>query len=129
MVRQVEEKDLEVKILEIRDRATFIPAIAIKLDPITEGDRYLLSRAGFGTTEEEQGEYILLAMLNGERMSYDPHSWGGATTMPTAHGWLLDSWEDIKSGDVLDVEYITGITNTPKLSERETAHLGWDSMG
>lgn len=131
MVRQVEKENVEVKTIEIRDVATFIPALAIKLDPVTEGDRYLLARAGYGLTEADQGEYILLLNLNGGEGKYncDPHGWTGATTMPIIHGWLLDSWEDVKSGDVVDVEYITGQTKECKVSERLDAQLGEYPIG
>ncbi len=55
------------KTVEIRDRATFIPALAIKLVPVTDQDRYLLGRAGYGTTPASQAEYVLLlrSLLDG----------------------------------------------------------------
>ena len=37
---------MNVKLLEIRDRATFIPAIAIQLGSRSEEERWLLSRSG-----------------------------------------------------------------------------------
>ena len=128
----MEKENVEVKTIEIRDIATFISALAIKLDPLSEGDRYLLARAGYGLTEADQSEYIILLNLGGGEGQFncDPHGWaGGASTMPTVHSWLLDSWESIKSGDVIDVEYITGRTPEPKTSERFENHLGWDSIG
>lgn len=36
---------MEVKTLEIRDRTTFIPALAIRLGPRDERDRWLCERA------------------------------------------------------------------------------------
>ena len=38
---------MKIKAVEIRDKATFIPAIAIKMEPENEGQRYLLARCGF----------------------------------------------------------------------------------
>lgn len=114
---------MEVKTIEIRDSATFIPALAIKLKPECEEDRYLLARAGYGLTPQDQSNYILLLDLNGGEGRYncDPHGWAGpATTWYEAHQWLENNWADISSGDVLDVEHEYGRTPKPKLSERLT---------
>lgn len=113
---------MEVKLFEIRDAGTFIPAIAIRLRSNTESERYLLSRAGFGTNRSMHTDYILLHRLIGGQMTYDPHGWeGGATTMPYAHQYIIEQWDNLRSGDVVDVEYITGQTTEPKVSERITA--------
>jgi len=37
-----------IKAVEIRDTGAFIPAIAIKVVPANEGQRYLLLRSGYG---------------------------------------------------------------------------------
>jgi hypothetical protein len=37
-----------IEAVENRDTATFIPAIAIKVVPANEGQRYLLRRSGYG---------------------------------------------------------------------------------
>jgi hypothetical protein len=50
---------------------------------------------------------------------YDPYSWaGGARTMPTAHDYITKNFDTLKSGAVIDVEFITGETNTPRPSDR-----------
>jgi hypothetical protein len=38
--------------------------------------------------------------------------------MQTAHVWLLERFEQIESGAVVDVEHILGETPAPKVSER-----------
>jgi hypothetical protein len=38
------------------------------------------------------------------------------------HHWLLDHWGEIKSGDVVDVEFILGETATLKVSERKDTY-------
>ena len=38
---------MEIKLLEIRDRATFLPVYAISTEPSNDAQRYLLRRAGF----------------------------------------------------------------------------------
>lgn len=111
---------MDVKLLELRDRNTFIPMLAVKPTPQSESERYLLARAGYGRSPDDQGEYVLLSRLDGGELNYDPCAWGesGSRTYGTAHRWLLAHWDEIKSGDVLDVEFVLGETATPKQSER-----------
>lgn len=105
---------MTTKLIEIRDAGTFIPAIAIRLDPTNDQDSYLLSRAGYG---HDPGIYILFARLFGGACEYDPMSWGNRT-MQVAHEWVWHNWRKITSGQVVDVQYILGETSEPKLSER-----------
>lgn len=107
---------MEIKMLEIRDRATFIPALAIRLGSRTEQERYLLARAGFGRAPEDHRTYVILMRWNTNRAEYDPFEWGDRT-MRAAHHHLRGYWDSIKSGDVIDVEYIMGATSKPKVSE------------
>lgn len=110
------------KTVEVRDRATFIPMLAIKLRPDCEADRYLLSRAGFGSTLDRQSEYVMLVGLDGGKdgAACDPYDWpGGARTRTVAHDWIIKHFDEIESGAVVDVEYILGERDTPKVSERE----------
>jgi len=117
---------METKIIEIRDSATFIPALAIRLGSKVEAERYLLARAGFGRTEESQSEYIVLVKINsGEPCAahIDPHDWGqNPRTYFVVHDYLTKHWNEVPAGGVVDVEYILGIRSTPKVSE---ASLDW----
>lgn len=115
---------MDVKTVEIRDAGTFIPALAIRLDPTNEADRYLFGRAGYGTTPERQREYIVLVRIAGGTgfATCDPYDWpGGTRTMPVAHQWLVEHFDEIESGAVVDVEFILGKTSAPKRSEAEYA--------
>jgi hypothetical protein len=107
------------KTVEIRDVATFIPALAVKLCPGNEGDRYLLARAGYGREAEAQAAYVILARVEGGNgtATCDPYDWTNRT-MKHAHAWLIDHFDEIESGAVVDVEYIMGVRSEPKLSER-----------
>lgn len=113
------------KTVEIRDAATFIPALAVKLEPTTEQDRYLLGRAGYGITRESQARYVVLARVAGGvgYATSDPYNWQ-SSTMQRAHAWLLEHFDEIESGAVVDVEYITGMASAPKVSEAEETHHG-----
>jgi hypothetical protein len=115
---------MEAKTFEIRDRATFIPALAVHLKPLTNEDVYLLARSGYGRDPADQAGYVLLMRLDGGRGNYNCsfHEWD-TRTMMIAHKYIIQEWPNLHSGDVIDVEYIAGMTAEPKLSERITAPL------
>jgi hypothetical protein len=108
------------KTIEIRDRATYIAALAIKLIPTNEADRYLLARSGYGPDVTVQSTYVLLMGLAGglDKMTCDPYDWGDNRSRHVAHLWLIEHFDEIESGAVVDVEFILGETSGPKVSER-----------
>lgn len=111
--------DTRVKFLEIRDEGTFIPALAVEMSPGPDGDEFLLCRAGYGG----QRRLIMLTSLNGGRTAnYDPYSWG-SRTWHVAHTYIEKEWENLLDGAVIDVEWILGVTASPKVSERTVGHL------
>lgn len=115
---------MTTKTFEIRDSATFIPALAIRLDPSCEEDRYLLARAGFGRDCRAQRQYIVLFHLVNDIGHWDYLQWeGGTRTMPRAHRYIMDHFDELQSGQVIDVQVILGETKEPKKSERVTAPL------
>lgn len=111
---------METKLFEIRDRMTFIPVICIKCDPTNEAERYLLAMAGYGLQVEEIRENILYAKLaEGAMLSGDPHEhWKQPRTHTAAHQYIIQSWEELKTGDVVDIEFILQETTEPKKSQR-----------
>jgi len=111
---------MEVKLFELRDRGTFVPAIAIRLHAQNEAERYLLSRAGYGQSNSEQGQYVLLAGLEGGAITYDQHSWGNRTRQ-VAHDHIIKYFDELINGQVIDVEYILGEKAQPKDSEALTS--------
>ena len=111
-----------IKAVEIRDTGTFIPAIAIKVVPANEGQRYLLCRSGYGF---DPPQIILANLAGGSGMACcDPFDWPAcARTMRTAHEWLREHFDEIEDGAVVDVAFILGERVEPKRSERETEPL------
>ena len=109
------------KLFEIRDSMTLVPALAIQLETSTEPERWLLSRAGYGLTSTEHSDYIMLMPVEGGagQVFTDPFGWdSGTRTMRIAHQFILDNWEQLKTGDVIDVEFIIGESTEMKLSDR-----------
>lgn len=103
-----------VKFLEIRDRATFLTAVAISCELCGNGwDDYLLRRAGYGSQR-----CIMLTHLGGDRIAHhDPQDWGDRTWQ-VAHAYITDKWDEITDSEVIDVEYILGESAVKKKSER-----------
>jgi hypothetical protein len=95
------------KLIEIRDRATFIPALAVKF----EAER-LAWRAGFGPGCTA----VLLVYLAERRAEHDPYAWGDRT-LRTAHLYIEEHFDQLRDAEVVDVEYILGETAEPKRSE------------
>jgi len=107
---------LDMKFLEIRDSATCIPALAIKLNSADETYRYFLKRAGYSL--EGMGSIELIKLSTGEA-NYDPFCWdGNSRTMRLAHVYIKGAFDALVNGEVVDVEYILGETKEPKVSER-----------
>lgn len=104
---------MEIKVFEIRDKATFIPACAIKMASTNEKEDYLLRRAGFAS-----GDHVVLMRFHDDEAHYDPYAWGNRRTLTNAHQYIAKYFDSLESGDVIDVEFILGETRDPKASER-----------
>lgn len=115
------------KAFELRDRGTFIPVIATKMVPSTdtpgqyEPERYLLRRSGY-PADPSDACVVLCRMEAGgvdRNATYDPYAWGGGTrTFIVAHEYIIKHFDELTSGDVIDVEFILGETTEKKVSER-----------
>lgn len=115
---------MNTKAFEIRDSGTFIPVVGVLMVPGFETDayiseKYLLRRAGYGF----DSPLVLLCRMEASgtdrNATYDPYAWGGgARTMIVAHDYIQKNWEDLNSGDVIDVQFILKETKQPKQSER-----------
>ena len=107
---------MEVKAVEIRDDGTFIPALAIQLGDMNEAERYLAGRAGFVGDSCLGWPYVILIPL--ESLSGTTYSCTrGSRTYDTIHQFLATHFDEVRSGQVLDVEYILGEVSAPKQSE------------
>ena len=117
---------MDAKMIEIRDRGTFVPALAVRLCSEHEQERYLLRRAGWSAEAaagvETNGAEVAVALypLTGHKAHTDPYDWGGRT-YPVIHNHLLANWAGVEPGAVLDVEFLLGEVPAPKVSERFTA--------
>jgi hypothetical protein len=113
---------MEVKCLEIRDEATFVPVICIWPGAVNDAQRYLLKRDGYRADRHERCIIMIDAQCRG--VAYDANDWPRTSrTKRTAHIYIAEHWQELKDGDVVDVQFVLGETASPKLSERVTAPL------
>lgn len=133
---------IEEKFIEIRDAGTKIPALAYKIRPLTDLERALMRSAGYGEEDEQFATYVFLTKLDGLETQHDPFAWSsGARTMKYAHLALTGNlyhaiknpdvadneaigrrcdevtFARLRSGDVLDVEWVLGLTTEKKIAE------------
>ena len=103
---------------------TFIPAIAIYMDPTTMNpeEAYLAIRVGYQRPTSGQDALVLFGRLTDPvKLVYDPVEWGETSrTMKVAHEYIAAHWNDLKTGAVVDVELILGESTQAKVSERLT---------
>jgi hypothetical protein len=109
---------MNTKILEIRDRNTFFAVLAVDMNPDNEAQRWHLRRVGY-PCDGCANIAITHVRAGGDRCWNDPYGWNdGARTYPVAHLHIIRHWAELKDGDVIDVEFILGETQTKKTSER-----------
>jgi hypothetical protein len=107
---------LDNKVLEIRDSATCIPVLAIRMLAKNGIQNYYIhGRMGY----PKDGSAIAVIQLNDCDGNCDPYAWRGRT-MPVAHHFIYDHFDELSDGDVIDVEFILGETPHRKISERLT---------
>ena len=107
---------MKCKAFELRDRGTFFPAVAIKLEPDNEAERYLLRRAGFSLQPGDT--QILLGSLEGGPFHYDEYDVQGNSTRFTALQYIRAHFDELEPGAVICTETIRGERDQPKISER-----------
>lgn len=118
-VKHSKEVKIQIKMFEVRDRITYIPTIAIKLDGETnEAEEYMLHRAGFGRAATRADKnYVFFINADKNECQLDPFKWPNRT-MREAHHYVGQNFDSLQSGDVIDVEFILGESTTKKESER-----------
>ena len=107
---------MKTKLLEIRDEGTMIVALCVDMNPDTDFQRKALRRYGYAC--DGRPNILITNTTVCWLASDDPYSWGGRT-MPVAHNYIIEHWNELNEGDVVDVSFILGETQQPKASEIE----------
>jgi hypothetical protein len=106
---------MKVKLIEIRDEATMIVALCVDMNPANDVQRAYLRRYGY-SCDGRPNIVVTHADGNGTKATNDPYDWGGRT-WPVAHHYIIDHWNELADGSVVDVQFILGETKAPKISE------------
>jgi hypothetical protein len=112
---------MKVKLIEIRDDGTMIVALCVDMNPENDIQRDYLRRYGFAC-DGRPNIMITHAYGNGAPATNDPYEQHGRTWR-VAHHYIIEHWNELNDGDVVDVEFISGETRAPKISERITVPL------
>lgn len=111
---------MRTKILEVRDSATRITVLAIRFDPADETEFAMFSQNGYGHDINTQSRYVAVMRIDGGNLEakLDPYHWdGGTRTMPLAHQFIATHFDELETGDVVDVEFELGWKPDKKLAE------------
>jgi hypothetical protein len=103
------------KCLEIRDEGTCIAAIAMKMTAANPVEDKFFWRVGY----PRDGHAVVLMNLSDQKASSDPYAacWGGTRTMALAHNWIIDHFDELTEGQVVDVRVIMGWAEKPARAE------------
>lgn len=103
---------MQTKMIEIRDRGTRIPCIAISTKRDCAQENAFWRCNGFGP------DNVILIRCQDQQAKYDPFAWDTTSrTMMEAHLYLEQHFDEVPNYAVIDVRTILGETDTPAVSE------------
>lgn len=103
---------MDSKMFEVRDRGTCISVVATKLQSQDKSEEYLLGRAGF---YGDGFPYVLLTHMETFKSTFDAYKWDDRS-MRTAYRYIQQNFDNLETGDVIDVEFILGETKQSRKS-------------
>lgn len=104
---------METKLFELRDHATFIPLLCIKPQ---SAEHPFIQKMAWRYGYRDSRAVIVLHMGSPKRAACDPYDWGDRT-YTAAHAHIEAHWDDLKTGDLIDVRVLLGETDKPCESE------------
>lgn len=106
-------KKIETKVFEVRDEATNIPMLAVLCVCQEPGrERAILRRAGYLADPGPDACVLMTPLYGGKKAEYDEYAWGDRT-FSAAHGYIIDHWDELNSGDLIDVRVVLGEADKP----------------
>jgi len=101
---------MEIKLLEIRDRATFFMVLCVDMNPANAFERRALRY--YGHPCDGIPNILMTHARCSDYATNDPYGWTGpARTYLVAHEYIIDHWNELKEGDIIDVQFIAGETS------------------
>ena len=106
---------METKLFELRDHGTFIPLLCIK--PRFPSPHAFEAKMAWRYGYKDTRAVIVTHMGTPDRGCHsDPSAWGDRT-FQAAHRYVEEQWENLSTGDLIDVRVVLGETATPCPSE------------
>lgn len=99
------------KIFEIRDNEKFIPFLVLKLDKITEEEKYLFKKSGYYISKFN--EYLFIRTKENHIATETYLNGINQPLYQIAIEHITQNWETLKDSEVIDINYISGKTNKP----------------
>jgi hypothetical protein len=117
---------LDAKLVEVRDDATCMPVMAIRMKTDDWNDEAKVwgihTRSGY----PRDGSGIVMMVLADQRAQVDPYGWSDHHTLGLAHHYIYENFDSLKDGDVLDVRVLRKERTVPVESDR---FYRWDATG
>lgn len=109
---------METKFFEVRANATCIPIVASRLKATNESEKWMLAHTGYGLTIEEQSQFILVTRLECDSPAVSTPHRESSPEMCIIHKYLMEHFDELTSGAVLDSDFIEGRRLTPRKTDR-----------
>ena len=90
--------------------------IALCVDKNPDNDFQRSALRCYGYPCDGRPNILITHASGGKVADNDPYSWGGRT-YPVAHNHIIEHWDELNEGDVVDVSFILGETQTKKIAE------------
>ena len=107
---------MKIKLFEVRSSCTFIGIMATKVGATNQAEQYLLKRAGYYDSAENA--IIVQELDGGIRPSTSDAYKQESNDIKEAHKYINLHFDELESGDVIDLEFISGKTSEPRIAQR-----------
>src|SRR6186713_2702220 len=106
---------METKLFELRDTGTFIPLLCIK--PNASNNNPFEAKMAWRSGYKDSRAVIVMSLSNPDRgCTIEPYDWK-SRTYHAAHLHIEANWDKLKTGDLIDVRVLLGVTDKPCESE------------
>lgn len=102
---------IQSKIFELRDNKKIIPFLVLKLDKITEEEKYLFKKSGYYISK--LNEYLFIRTKENHIATENYLNEINQPLFQIAIEYITTNWDILNDSAVVDVNYISGKTNKP----------------
>jgi hypothetical protein len=111
-------QSIDIKLIEVRDMCTNITVFAFRTCDTTAVEDYYFNREGYGV------DTVVMGRLATMEANIEHYGWENNNTLFVAHSYIEDHFDELKTGDVVDVAFLNGRRDAPVKTDRPE-HLNW----